>query len=252
MTAPGARLLDHADLASLTQACGIPLGSYRQAHVSACVARALTRHEAPSVAGLARMCRSDPAVRATLRRSILVPVTGLFRDPEQFELLGRLVPALLGPHGRSRSGLSVWSAGCSDGSELYSVVLMLQRLGALEGSRLIGSDVSGERVDLARRGAVVGGTVRREASPVLRWERRDLLREPAPPGAFDLVLCRNVAIYFAPPAQRAVHAKLAGALRGGGLLMLGRSERLLHPEHFGLSAVASHVYRRGEARCGAA
>lgn len=243
MTAPGARLLDHADLASLTQACGIPLGSYRQAHVSACVARALARHEAPSVAGLARMCRSDPAVRARLRRSILVPVTGLFRDPEQFELLGRLVPALLGPGG----GLSVWSAGCSDGSELYSVVLMLQRLGALEGSRLIGSDVSGERVDLARRGAVVGGTVRREASPLLRWERRDLLRESAPPGVFDLVLCRNVAIYFTPSAQRAVHAKLAGALRGGGLLMLGRSERLLHPEHFGLSVAAPHVYRRREA-----
>ncbi len=241
MTVRGGGLLGQADLASLGQASGIALESYRQAHVSACVARALDRHETPSVAGLARLCRRDPAVRATLRRSILVPVTGLFRDPEQFDLLGqRVLPALLG----SRGGLSVWSAGCSDGSELYSVVLMLRRLGALDGSRLIGSDLSAGRVALARRGAVVSETVRREARPVLRWERRDLLREPPPPGVFDLVLCRNVAIYFERAAQRALHAKLAGALRRGGVLMLGRCEQLLTPDQFGFAAAGPHLYRK--------
>jgi chemotaxis protein methyltransferase CheR len=241
MTARGADLLGQADLASLTRASGIALESYRQAHVSACVARALARHEAPSVAGLARLCRRDPAVRATLRRSILVPVTGLFRDPEQFELLGeRVLPALL----RTRPGLSVWSAGCSDGSELYSVVLLLRQLGALAGSRLVGSDLSGGRVDVARRGGVVSEAARREAGPVLHWERRDLLREPPPPGAFDLVLCRNVAIYFEPPAQQALYAKLAAALRPGGMLMLGACEQLLAPGQLGFAAAGPHLYRK--------
>jgi chemotaxis protein methyltransferase CheR len=241
MTARGADLLGQADLASLAQASGIALESYRQAHVSACVARALARHEAPSVAGLARLCRRDPDVRASLRRSILVPVTGLFRDPEQFDLLGqRVLPALL----RTRSGLGVWSAGCSDGSELYSVVLLLRQAGALQGSRLVGSDLSGGRLDVARRGSVVPGAVRREARPVLHWERRDLLREPPPPGAFDLVLCRNVAIYFEPPAQQALHAKLAAALRPGGMLMLGTCEQLLDPERFGFAAAGPHLYRK--------
>ncbi len=241
MTAPGADLLDQADLARLAQASGIALESYRQAHVSACVARALARHETASVAGLARLCRRDPAVRATLRRCILVPVTGLFRDPEQFELLGeRVLPALL----RTRPGLSIWSAGCSDGSELYSVAIMLRRLGALSSSRLLGSDLSGGRVELARRGAVVSDTMRREAAPVLHWERRDLLREPVPPGAFDLILCRNVAIYFEPPAQQALHAKLAAALRPGGMLMLGACEQLLAPGQFGFAAAGPHLYRK--------
>jgi chemotaxis protein methyltransferase CheR len=241
MTARGADLLGQADLASLARASGIDLESYRQAHVSACVARALARHEEPSVAGLARLCRRDPAVRASLRRSILVPVTGLFRDPEQFDLLAqRVLPALL----RTRSGLGVWSAGCSDGSELYSVALLLRQLGALEGSRLVGSDLSGARVDVARRGGVVPEAVRREARPVLRWERRDLLREPPPPGAFDLVLCRNVAIYFEPHAQRVLHAKLAAALRPGGVLMLGACEHLLAPDQFGFAAAGPHLYRK--------
>ena len=179
MTIRGAAAEEPADLASLARASGLALQSYRQAHVSACVARALARHETQNVAGLARLCRADPAVRAALRRCILVPVTGLFRDPEQFEVLEeRVLPRLLG----RRSGLSAWSAGCSDGSELYSVVLMLRRLGALARSRLLGSDLSAGRVELARRGAMVSATVRQEAGPVLRWECRDLLREPPPPG----------------------------------------------------------------------
>jgi chemotaxis protein methyltransferase CheR len=79
---------------------------------------------------------------------------------------------------------------------------------------------------------------------VLRWERRDLLREPPPPGAFDLVLCRNVAIYFEPPAQRGLHAKLAGALRPGGMLMLGAYEQLLAPGQFGLAGAGPHLYQK--------
>jgi chemotaxis protein methyltransferase CheR len=240
MTTQDAAAVGQADLASLAQASGLALQSYRQAHVSACVARALARHGTQSVAGLARLCQSDPAVRATLRRCILVPVTGLFRDPEQFELLEeRVLPGLLGG-----GGLSAWSAGCSDGSELYSLVLVLQRLGALASSRLLGSDLSAGRVELARRGAMVSATVRREARPALRWERRDLLREPPPPGAFDLVLCRNVTIYFEPPAQQAVYVKLAAALRPGGVLMLGACERLLAPGQFGLAAAGPHLYRK--------
>jgi chemotaxis protein methyltransferase CheR len=90
-------------------------------------------------------------------------------------------------------------------------------------------------------------TVRREARPVLRWERRDLLREPPPRGAFDLVLCRNVAIYFVPPAQRALYVKLAAALRPGGVLMLGSCERLLAPGQFGLAAAGPHLYWKAAA-----
>ena len=241
MTASGAVLLDQADLASLARASGIALQSYRRAHVSACVARILARHGTPSVADLARRCQRDPSVRAALRRCILVPVTGLFRDPEQFELLDRRVlPALLG----SRGGLRIWSAGCSDGSELYSVVLILRRLGVLQASRLLGTDVCDERLALALRGPMVPGTVRAEASPVLHWERHDLLREPPPPEPFDLVLCRNVTIYFEPSAQRAVHAKLAASLGQGGMLMLGSCEQLLRPGRLGLAAAEPHVYRK--------
>ncbi len=121
---------------------------------------------------------------------------------------------------------------------------MLRRLGALARSRLLGSDLSAGRVELARRGAMVSAAVRREACPVLRWERRDLLREPPPPGAFDLVLCRNVTIYFEPPAQRAVYVKLAAALRPGESSCWARASGCWPRASSGLAAAGPHLYRR--------
>ena len=227
MTARGAGPLGQADLASLAQASGIDLESYRQAHVSACVARALARHETHSVAGLARLCRRDPAVRATLRRSILVPVTGLFRDPEQFELLGqRVLPALLGP-GRG--------AECLVGR-------LLGRLGAVQrrahapAARRPGRQPP-DRLGPVRRPGPAGAAGR-------PWSPRPCAAKPARCCAGSAGTCsvsrrrRGLSISCCagtwpstssrPPSGR-VHAKLAAALRRGGMLMLGQCEQLLRP-----------------------
>lgn len=237
--------LDQADLASLGQACGIPLAAYRRGHVQTCVSRTLTRCGVPGVPELIRLCWRDAPARAALLRCLLVPTTGLFRDPEQFAVLERdILPGLVaGPR-----GIRVWSAGCSDGSELYSVALILDRLGLLARCQLLGTDILAERVARASRGGRETGAAGRGAWAALRWERRDLVREPPPPGRFDLLLCRNVLIYLDTRARVAVYRKLAAALRRGGVLLLGRSEWLLDPVPLGLVLVAPHAYRK-EAAC---
>jgi len=169
-------------------------------------------------------------------------------DPGQLDVLRRdLLPGLL----HDRAGLRVWSAGCSTGGELYQVGLLLRQCGALPGSRLLGSDLLAERIEAARQGPPGAATAPADLRAAVRWERRDLVRDPAPAGLFDLVLCRNVAIYLVAAAQQVLHAKLAGALRRGGVLLLGHSERLLRPEQFGLAAAAAHAYRK-EPACAAA
>jgi chemotaxis protein methyltransferase CheR len=209
--------------------------------VETCVGRSLARLGLQTTGDLISLCQRDAAARAALLRCVLVPTTRLFRDPEQFELLEReILPGLVS----GRRGVRVWSAGCSDGSELYSVALVLRRLGALAGSRLVGSDVLEERIVAARRGDPARLPMPAEVRAAVRWERRDLVCDASPPGPFDLVLCRNVLIYFEPSVHDLVPGKLAAALRPGGVLMLGRSERLLEPGRFGLTRVAPHAYRR--------
>ena len=233
--------LDPADLASLGRACGIPLTAYRRGHVQTCVGRTLIRCGVPGVPELIRLCWRDGPARAALLRCLLVPTTGLFRDPEQFAVLSRdILPGLV----CAPRGVRVWSAGCSDGSELYSVALLLDRLGAASRCQLLGTDILAERVDRASRGGPATAAARREAGAAIRWERRDLVGEPPPRGRFDLVLCRNVLIYLDSSAQLAVHRKLAAALRRGGVLLLGRSEWLLDPGPLGLVPVAPHAYRK--------
>ncbi|HUH15235.1 MAG TPA: CheR family methyltransferase [Gaiellaceae bacterium] len=230
--------------AALAAAAGLDLSSYRPEHVDERVRRALERERIADRAALARLLRSDPAARSRFRGSVAVSVSGLFRDPAQFELLEReLLPPLLSRPGR----VTVWSAGCADGSELYSVAMLLDRLGALERVRLLGSDVLEENLERARGGVYGETAVPDRLRARARWEQRDLVRQGAPAGRWRLVLCRNVAIYLAPEAKRLLHATLAGALAPGGVLLLGRSERLTDPAALGLARTGPHAYRKAAA-----
>jgi chemotaxis protein methyltransferase CheR len=226
---------------ALAAAAGLELGAYRARHVEERVGRALRREGVEDVAALTRLLRSDPRARSRFRRSVAVSVSGLFRDPHQFALLEQeILPALLLRPGR----MTVWSAGCADGTELYSVALLLDRAGALDRSTLLGSDVLEENLERARSGPLADARIPERLRRRLRWEVRDLLRNGPPPGRWRLVLCRNVAIYLAPEARRNLHRCLVSALAAGGVLLLGRSERLADPGSLGLEPCGPHAYRR--------
>ena len=226
---------------ALSRAAGIDLTSYREPHVAARVARALEQEQVEDVPHLAQLLAADTAARDRFRRSVAVSVTALFRDPAQFDLLERtLLPPLLADGRRLR----VWSAGCSNGAELYSVALLLERLGALDRSFLLGSDLLAENIERARRADYEDVAVPPELKLRLRWERRDLLSDDAPPGHWRLVLCRNVAIYLSPPAKDRLQETLAQALAPGGILLLGRSERIAEPKRLGLERIGPHAYRK--------
>ena len=205
--------------ASLARACGLPLQHFRPEHVADQVARACARDPVvPDVGQLARRLSRDRAARTRFRRSVAISHGAFFRDPEQFRLLEReLLPRLL-EDGRR---LPAWSAGCADGAELYTLGIVLERMGALDRSLLLGSDLLDENIAIARAG---------------------LYQEHEVP--WRLVLCRNVAIYLAPEARRALYATLVSALADGGVLMLGRSERLLDAPSLGLRPLAPHAYER--------
>lgn len=228
-------------LDALSAAVDLDLHSYRPDHVAQRVVRALEVEQAGDVAELAEVLGESRSARARFRRAIAVPVSGIFRDGSQFDLLEERLLPLLAAGGRR---ITVWSAGCADGTELYSVAVLLERLGALERSLLLGSDLLAENLAAARRG-VYGDVEIPEAIRVrARWERRDLLRDGAAPGSWRLILCRNLAIYLAPEAKRALHESLSGALARDGILLLGRSEWLTEAKALGLERIAPHAYRR--------
>lgn len=229
--------LDRRVLRALGAATGLDLGSFREPHVERTVQRAVARLGLEDAVGLAAAVGADPGLRSRFRRAIAVSTTGMFRDPEQFRLLDRL----LEEHGERRHPLRVWSIGASDGSELCSVAMLLDRREALEGATLLGSDLLPENVDLARLRS--RERLQPAALGAVRFEQRDVTRS-VPSGVWDVVLCRNVLIHQEPRAKRAMLDRATAGLTPDGLLLLGRSERLPRDERRGLSDAGSNAYRR--------
>ena len=213
------------------------------------------------------LLRRNPELIGPALDALLIGVTSFFRDEGVFESLRRRVlPELVR---RWRAGgcarpLRVWSVGCSNGAELYSVALLLVELGALWPGRceLVGTDCRAEALARAEAGTFgpqeLKGVppallrqffvceeehyrVRADVRSIPRWRRRDALGEPEP-GPWDLVLCRNLAIYLQPDATSRLWSSLAGVLRPGGVLVLGKAERPLGAA--GLAPDGSCVYRR--------
>jgi chemotaxis protein methyltransferase CheR len=230
---------DEPRIGALSRALNLDLGDFRSEHVQARVAGALEREGLGDWDVLLRLARRDPATRTRLRRSIAIGFTARGRDPEQLALLERrLLPPLLA-EGRA---LRIWSAGCSTGAELCDLAEALARREARP-ARLLGSDLLDENVAVASAGHADG----RPCACALagaRYEQRDVVRGGSPGGRWDLVLCRNVAIYLGARARALLHAAVAGALAPGGILMLGRSERLADPAALGLERAGPHAYRR--------
>ena len=199
-----------------------------------------------------RVAGGDRDAVAALVEHVAVGETAFWRHPEQLEAVGLLA-------GRARGPLSIWSAGCATGEEAYSVAMALLEAGrAGQGDRVLATDVSARALAAAREGVygpralrklpaaladrwLEGAGTLRVKEPVralVTFARHNLMAaEAAPGGPFDVVLCRNVLIYFDEATAARVVGRLAAALAPGGTLVLGPVEGVLG-ERAGLEPVA--------------
>jgi two-component system CheB/CheR fusion protein len=193
-----------------------------------------------------------------------------FRDPELFGYLRETILPDLVARARSRGAeLRLWSAGCATGEEAYSLAILLAEVLGEELDRftvrLFATDLDEEAVQFARRGiypqAALGAVsperlaqyfvktdgayeVSKRIRAMIIFGQHDLgARAPFP--RIDLVLCRNVLIYFTPELQRRALQLFAFSLRDGGVLVLGKAETVDAPaDQFAPAEPGFSTYRR--------
>lgn len=212
-----------------------------------------------------------PELLSRLLDEITVQETFFWREEAQLATIDWR--ALLdAARARGASDVQVWTAGCSSGDETYTVALKAMRaLGASAPVRILGTDLS--RTALARATAGVyreravrlvphrlrssafapepNGTARigNGARSLVRFARHNLVHDPVPPpGSFDLVLCRNVLIYFDEATAALVHERLRDAVAPGGTLLLGAADRLCVPVADGPATSPPPAPRRSPVR----
>jgi chemotaxis protein methyltransferase CheR len=224
--------------------------------------------------GLVAALRSNPlaGVLAPVLDALATPETSFFRDEHVFEHLAAFViPTLLERRARGRK-LSIWSAACSTGQEPYSVAMMLcERFPELEGWKVsvLASDLSAELVRRAKEGLYTGAEVvrgltanrrskhyervgsawrvRPEVARRVEFRVQNLVKPWGSVPSVDLVLMRNVLIYFGDDAKRSVLHQTAAVTAPDGFLVLAPSEIAGHlTDEFRIvdSAVGLHANRR--------
>lgn len=242
-----------------------------------CLRRRLAvRMRARRVASLgeyAALLDRDPGELALLVEALSVQVTAAFRNPEAWRRLAADLDDLVA----TGEPVLAWSAGCASGEEAWTIAMLLADAMARAGRsweagtlRVDATDLSPEALaraaagtcpasafadvpaDLLARWTLPAGRNRQVADPLraaVRFAVGDLGRDPPPRTGYDLIVCRNVLIYFSREAQERLLHRFADALRPGGLLMLGKVESLVGTARDRLAVVDARerLFRR-EAR----
>jgi chemotaxis protein methyltransferase CheR len=222
----------------------------RQAEVESAIGRAMERRGIDRVERLAELLGSDDHAREALVAELTIGESYFQRDPAQFELLRwQILPELLAARAPDRP-IRVWSAGCASGEEPYTVAMVFDELGAASRAHIIGTDIARSRLEAAQRGLYSKWALRNsteevrsryftargryyELAPRIR-ERVDFrylnLAEDRFPSlstgiwGMDVILCRNVLIYFDAPTVERVARRLIASLSEDGWLLTGASD----------------------------
>ncbi|MCY0888551.1 MAG: protein-glutamate O-methyltransferase CheR [Alicyclobacillaceae bacterium] len=187
-----------------------------------------------------------------------INVSEFFRNRERWTMLSTYI--FKGP---MTHPFRFWSAACSTGEEPYSLRILASQAGVTEVD-LLATDIDSTALSHARQGIYqqhqlrevtkselaayfqktpVGWQINREIAESVHFQQHNLLSDPYP-SALDLIICRNVLIYFTDGAKHHVISEFAKALRTGGLLFLGSTEQLLHAKEYSLYPVAPFLYQK--------
>lgn len=248
--------IEIADLRKLTQLVkdkyDFDFKNYAMSSFKRRIQRIIELYKFKSVNALIEKLNTTPSFFEEFLSEVTVNVTEMFRDPTFWKFLrDHVLPNLLSNHDR----ISIWHAGCSSGEEVFSMAILLKELDMLDRATLIATDIDTAIIDRAKKGAIPlknmelnnKNYIRQEGkyaldryfteqqgtayiSPDLvknvQFRKHDLV-SGAVFSKFDLILCRNVMIYFNQTLQNEVLIKLHESLFKYGYLIIGSKESLI-------------------------
>ena len=230
---------------------GIDLSYYKSGQMRRRLDGLIDRHNVGGVMPYCEMLEQDENALNKLRDFLTINVSEFFRDSNHFETLETvMLPELL----RHSPNLKVWSAGCSIGAEPYSVAMMLEKLAPHGAHKILATDID----DSSLMKAIAGGpyspadvksvpqqvlkkyftssdkgyTVIDRIRPKVQFSKHDLLHDPFEQH-LDLIICRNVVIYFSDEAKRRLNQKFYESLNENGVLFIGGTETMLDANETG-------------------
>lgn len=240
---------------------GLDLNCYKQAQMQRRIEQFITNKGEISFQAFREHLERDPDLMTAFIRHLTINVSQFFRDNNQWDILRqRILPLLL----ETKHSLKIWSAGCSAGQEAYTISTILHEYFPNILYSILGTDIDLAVLDQAKSGIYKPGDLQGMPSHLMQkyfrespagfiikdylkqhvsFQHRNLLTSSFDTG-FDLIMCRNVVIYFTEETKNNLYKRFSQSLRSGGILFTGSTEQIFNLKDLGLKAVAPFFYQK--------
>ncbi|AAU23934.1 protein-glutamate O-methyltransferase CheR [Bacillus sp. FSL W8-0445] len=203
--------------------------------------------------------KNEALLQETLDR-MTINVSEFYRNYKRWEVLEKTILPLLKP----AKTLKVWSAACSTGEEPYTLSMILSRQKGLTDYQIIATDIDDKVLQKAKEGVYQERSlqevpkemkelyftqdgnrfkVKDEIRKNIRFQKHNLLADPYEKD-FDIIVCRNVLIYFTEEAKEKIYHKFSGSLKNKGILFVGSTEQIFNPEKYGFQSTDTFFYQK--------
>lgn len=245
----------------LRQLSGVDLTQYKRPQMERRLRTFMERRGFRKLSdSLPRLRENREELDALLDR-MTINVSQLWRNPQHWVAIEKVIV----PELTASGSMQAWSAGCSYGAEAYTLAAICRNVAPRANVRILGTDIDKRMIERAKLGHFSDDDARsappaemkhwfeqvddqwqarQELRAMTKFEVGDLLRIKPPVARFDLIMCRNTVIYFAEPIRDELHARLASALRPGGYLMVGATERVSDAAGLGLRPTHPFIFRK--------
>ena len=247
------------DVYRLTQ---IDLSLYKERQMKRRIEALIKRHGLPGFKEFVEQIKVDRNLYEDFLSYLTINVSEFYRNPNQWEILEKdVIPKLL--KNNANRPLNVWSAACSTGDEPYSLVMLMSKFMNLNKICVDATDIDKQIIEKAKVGIYnkksianlpkefeqkyfkqIGNDsfqISEEIKKRVEFRNHNLLKDNYRSG-YDLIVCRNVMIYFTEEAKDDIYKKFYQSLKPGGILFVGSTEQMMHADSIGFQSYHSFFY----------
>ncbi|ARC85346.1 methyltransferase domain protein [Clostridium argentinense CDC 2741] len=239
---------------------GIDLTAYKSNQLQRRISSLMSRVGVNTIEEYIRVLKTDLTQRQKFIDYLTINVTEFFRNPEIFDEFEKVIKKYLD----YKNPLKIWSAACSIGAEPYSLAMMLNESTPSVNHKIIATDIDNTILDKAKKGEyseqevktipktlmnkyfqkegnnyLINNNIKRMVS----FKRHDLILDNYD-GNFDVIVCRNVVIYFNQDVKDKIYDKFSKSLKKGGILFVGATESIYNYKAFDFEKVSTFIYRK--------
>ena len=240
----------------------IDLNCYKEKQMRRRIETLATKNKATSYEQSVSMLKEDSNLFEQFVNFLTINVSEFYRNPDQWKLLDeKVIPDLIE---HSNGELKIWSAACSTGDEPYSLAMAFSKHLPLSKIHILATDIDKQVLQHAKDGLYneksiasvpadlklkyftkIGQSYRvsDELKQCITFQQHNLLRDPYPEN-YDLILCRNVVIYFTDDAKFEIYRKFYKTLKPSGVLFIGSTEQITNYREIGFNRLSSFYFQK--------